>query len=152
WPIDLKSLISRAIVMLETSERYRNLKVQTTFPDVLKPVTASPIELEQAIINLAQNASQSTDGRVNLVISVSQTGSRTRIRVSDDGPGIHEDVLPHIFDLFYTTREASGGKGLGLATVRRIVEGHSGSITVDSIAGRGTKFTINLPTAPPETD
>jgi two-component system, NtrC family, sensor histidine kinase PilS len=70
-----------------------------------------------------------------------------RIVVEDDGPGISDDALAHIFDPFYTTR--SGGTGLGLAIVARIVRSHRGVITVQSRLGEGTRFAIWLPIEPP---
>ena len=65
------------------------------------------------------------------------------VRVSDDGQGIPQDKLLRIFDPFYTTR--SGGTGLGLANVDRIIRAHGGSISAESEAGRGATFTLTLP-------
>ena len=63
----------------------------------------------------------------------------------DDGAGIAPDMLPHIFEPFMTTKESGRGVGLGLAISRGIVERHNGRIEVESVLGRGTTFTITLP-------
>ena len=68
------------------------------------------------------------------------------LRFEDSGTGIPPDVLPRIFEPFYTTKER--GTGLGLATVHRIVESHGGAIEVASEPGRGTVFTVTLPLSP----
>jgi signal transduction histidine kinase len=70
------------------------------------------------------------------------------VRISDTGAGIPEEARERIFDLGFTTRGAAGGSGLGLALCRRIVEDHGGSIEVEGVAGRGTTFTVRIPTEP----
>jgi signal transduction histidine kinase len=75
----------------------------------------------------------------------SRPTDRCWIRVSDQGPGIPPDDLPHIFDPFFTTKPAGEGTGLGLAVAQAIVEEHGGWIAVQSEAGHGTAFTAFLP-------
>ena len=76
------------------------------------------------------------------------------IRVSDRGAGIPRDELRHIFDPFYRGRRAVEdqihGTGLGLSLVKRIVEAHEGTVTVDSEPGKGTEFVVRIPAAPPD--
>ncbi len=67
------------------------------------------------------------------------------IEVSDNGPGIPGNLLPHIFDPFVTTKVTGKGAGLGLSIVHRIVVAHSGDITVSSKEGEGTRFIIKIP-------
>ena len=73
------------------------------------------------------------------------------ITVRDDGTGIAPDILAHIFEPFLTTKESEHGVGLGLAIARGIVERHNGNIKVDSELGKGTTFTITLPTQTADT-
>ena len=82
-------------------------------------------------------------GRVE-VSAVSRADGH-EIVVADSGPGIGADVLPKIFDLFYTTKQE--GSGLGLPTVQRIVQTHGGKIAVESKVGTGTTFTLLFPTS-----
>ena len=74
-----------------------------------------------------------------------QTSETIDLTVSDDGPGIPPELLPRIFDPFFTTKDVGEGSGLGLSIVHGIIERHGGKITVDSVVGSGTTFTIHLP-------
>jgi signal transduction histidine kinase len=84
-------------------------------------------------------------GNLWIDIQLSKDASEIKIQVRDDGAGIAPDVLPQIFEPFLTTKESGHGVGLGLAISRGIVERHSGRIEVQSELGRGTTFTITLP-------
>ena len=81
-----------------------------------------------------------------LIINVSSSRGKGTIEVIDTGAGIDPTEMPHIFGVYYSTK--SGGSGLGLPTIRRIVREHGGTIRVDSELGKGTRFTIALPLAP----
>jgi signal transduction histidine kinase len=107
---------------------------------------------EQVIVNLLDNACQAmTDGKWEppavrerlITVCCEAAGPHVRISVGDTGPGIPSDVVPKIFEPLFTTK--SFGTGLGLPTVRKIVEMHGGTIDVESIVDRGTTFTIWLP-------
>jgi len=102
--------------------------------------------MKQAVLNLLTNARQSTPGGGAISVRTRCTGDRVKIEVSDTGAGIPADVLPRIFDPYFTTRES--GTGLGLPTVRRIVLEHGGEVDVDSRVGRGTRFTLTLAVPP----
>lgn len=105
--------------------------------------------MEQLIFNLMQNAvdAQPAGGKIDIKTVIPGSGA-LNIQVTDAGPGIPPDVLPHIFEPFYTTKSVEKGTGLGLAIAKRIAEDHGGSITASSQAGKGTTFTIILPTRP----
>lgn len=102
--------------------------------------------MKQAVLNLLKNAVQAMQGGGTLRVRTWSTGDRVRVEVSDTGCGIPPDVLPRIFDPYFTTREA--GTGLGLPTVRRIVAEHGGDIGVESRIGHGTTFVVTLPVPP----
>jgi two-component system, NtrC family, nitrogen regulation sensor histidine kinase GlnL len=100
--------------------------------------------LKQAFHNLIRNAAQAANGQgVRVTIRGRVEESHLSIELSDDGPGIPPDVLPHIFTPFFTTRP--GGSGLGLPLVQRTIVSHDGSVDVASQVGRGTSFQIRLP-------
>lgn len=115
----------------------------------LPPIAAERAKIVQIFVNLLINASQA-------IADAETTGHRVRIRsrreadelvieVSDDGPGIPDDVRARIFEPFYTTKPAEYGTGLGLAVCRDCVELHKGRIEVESELGRGTTFRVVLP-------
>jgi signal transduction histidine kinase len=102
----------------------------------------------QLVVNLLMNAVESgeqLDRPVVVRLRVRSSEGRGLVEVEDDGRGIPEDLLPHIYDPFFTTREESGGTGIGLALVRRIVDDHHGKLSVVTKVGEGTTFTVALP-------
>ncbi len=101
-----------------------------------------PEQFRQAILNLLHNAVQSMPdgGKIDLVTTGEQD---LRIDIIDEGEGIEQELMDRIFTPFFTTKQ--GGTGLGLATVRKIVEAHRGNIEVESTAGEGTKFRLCFP-------
>jgi signal transduction histidine kinase len=110
-------------------------------------IMGDPGRLKQVVLNLVQNAINAGASKVN--ISVVDSRDRVRLEVLDDGPGIPETAIPHLFDRFYRidgARSTRGnGSGLGLAIVRWIVHQHNGEVTVDSQVGEGTVFSVLLP-------
>jgi two-component system, OmpR family, sensor kinase len=107
-------------------------------------------KLKQVILNLFHNAVQHTDPETgNIVLSLKGSDQQAVLCVQDNGPGIQSEELPHVFDRFYridsSRTRKNGGAGLGLSITKSIVEAHGGTISVESIIGKGTKFTIYLP-------
>jgi signal transduction histidine kinase len=127
--------------------------VKKNFGDI-PPVTCSPSQLNQVFLNLVNNAAQAIEtGRGVITLTTRrQDASRVAVEVQDNGKGIPADVLPKIFDPFFTTKDVGKGTGLGLSIVYKIIQQHGGTISVDSAAGVGTKFTVVLPLTPPEPD
>lgn len=112
-------------------------------------VIGDPVQISRAITNIVQNAIQAlppSGGEVRLAVEAE--GACARLRVSDNGGGIPPENLERVFHAEFTTKRARGSMGLGLFIVRKIVEGHGGSIAVTSEVGRGTTMTILLPLAP----
>jgi signal transduction histidine kinase len=99
--------------------------------------------LKQVILNLFINAQQAMSDGGELMIRTNRQKEDAVIQISDTGRGISPDKLPNIFDIYYSSRPQ--GSGLGLPTAKKIVEAHNGTITVDSVPGKGTLFTIKLP-------
>ncbi|MDD5064324.1 MAG: ATP-binding protein [Phycisphaerae bacterium] len=99
--------------------------------------------LKQVILNLFINAQQAMNTGGELMIRTSRQKEKAVIQISDTGNGIAADKLPELFKPYCSFRPS--GTGLGLATAKRIVEAHNGTITVDSEPGKGTLFTIKLP-------
>jgi signal transduction histidine kinase len=99
--------------------------------------------IKQALLNLMLNGVQAMADGGEMILSARAEGESAIIDVIDTGTGIPADVLPRIFQAYYSTKR--GGTGIGLAMTQRIVQEHGGAITVRSDAGKGTDFTITLP-------
>jgi signal transduction histidine kinase len=147
--ISIVSLAAKALIAWQQST---NSARQVDF---VKPPPGEPLSLvnvdggkiEQAIINLLDNAHQHTVGDGPIGLSVEAAGHGTvRIAIKDNGPGIPDNLKQRVFEPFYTTRK--GGTGLGLSIVRHIVESHGGIIEVkNNEGGPGATFGIDLPLA-----
>jgi signal transduction histidine kinase len=115
----------------------------------LPPVLCYPDELNQVWTNLVHNALQAMDYRGTLTIGVTQVNQQAKISITDSGSGIPEEIKSKIFEPFFTTKPPGEGSGLGLDIVKKILEKHSGHITVASQPGR-TTFNVFLPIQPYE--
>lgn len=115
-------------------------------------IEGNETQLSQLLLNLILNAfhaMEETGGVLEMTAETEQ--ERVVLRVADSGTGIPEEVLPHIFEPFYTTKESGKGTGLGLAIVRQVVESHRGEMRVETSLGKGTTFILSFPTAEGET-
>jgi two-component system, cell cycle sensor histidine kinase and response regulator CckA len=137
-----------------------HIELSTSLADDLWPIVADVGKLEQVLVNLAVNARDAMPDGGTLAISTSNVGTaadsagadpeahqqrHVQLRVSDTGTGMTADVIEHAFDLFFTTKTAGRGTGLGLATVHTILAQADASIKISSQPGMGTTFTIMLP-------
>jgi len=105
-------------------------------------------QLRQCLINLVRNAADAVvaKGGGHVTLRTRSNGERVVIDVEDDGTGIAADVLPRLFDPFFSTKES--GSGLGLALTQQIVKDHGGDLDVESAVGRGTTFRVSVPAVP----
>src|SRR5207248_4246332 len=103
-------------------------------------------QLRQCLINLVRNAAEAVaaKGGGKVTVRTRRAGDRVAIEVEDEGTGIPADVLPRLFDPFFSTKE--GGSGIGLSLTQQIVKDHGGDLDVASTVGRGTTFTLTVPT------
>jgi PAS domain S-box-containing protein len=108
-------------------------------------VECHPNQLNQVFMNLIVNACQAMGDTGTLTLTTHAAGDEVEVRIADTGIGIPADKLPRIFDPGFTTKGALVGTGLGLSIVYQIVEGHGGTIFVESALGKGTEFKLKLP-------
>jgi two-component system NtrC family sensor kinase len=146
-PTDLHAVIDRCLLLVRHQLELGGVQLQLNLAQDLPRVPCDPAQMEQVFLALIMNAidAMPRGGNLWIDIQLSKDASEIKIQVRDDGAGIAPDVLPQIFEPFLTTKESGHGVGLGLAISRGIVERHSGRIEVQSELGRGTTFTITLP-------
>lgn len=146
---DINQTINNLLSLKAYELKVANIAVETELDMELPPAMLDEHQVEQALLNLINNAEQAIEeagqegGRV--VIGTRTIGGSLEITVSDNGPGIPEDNIIRIFDPFFTTKEVGKGTGLGLSICYGIVQEHGGDIHVQSQPGQGTAFTITLP-------
>ncbi len=101
--------------------------------------------LHQVVANLLTNAARYCRAGDRVTVTVTTAGTDAELRVSDTGPGIPAQDLPHVFDRLWRGRADSEGSGIGLAVVRELVEAHGGHVRVQSDGRSGSTFTVILP-------
>ncbi|MEJ2655851.1 MAG: ATP-binding protein [Desulfobacterales bacterium] len=146
-PHDINRALTRTLFLLESQTLFHNIDIVKEMVSSLPPVLSDIQQLYHLFMNIILNAAQAMEGKGMLTIkSFLLPGSdKVCIEISDTGPGISQENLPHIFEPFFTTKEEGKGTGLGLSLAYRIVQNHGGRIRAESIVGEGTTFSIELP-------
>jgi signal transduction histidine kinase len=145
--VDLHLLVTELLRFVEPENDRLGISVRSSLDPAGRMVVADPKYLRLALMNLVVNAQQAMgDGGGELFVETRTRDGLVDIRVTDTGPGIEEDKLTRIWQPFFSTK--TGGTGLGLPTTRRILEALGGDIQVFSEVGRGTRFTVSLPSVP----
>ena len=150
-PTDIVASVQRAVGQLAGRARAKGVALGFVPPDDTTLAWGDADRLHQVLINLLDNAVKFTPSGGRVVISVDRSGDQATCTVSDTGPGIATDQLPHLFERFYrgdhsrTRGKGESGAGLGLAIAKAIVEAHGGRIWVESEPGRGSAVTFTLP-------
>lgn len=148
---DLRECVREHLALLETS-RAANVQVLTELPSEAVPVFADRAQIGQAVANLVSNAiqaMQAAGGTLRVVVEQEPRAGVARLQVIDTGPGMDEETKRRAFDPFFTTKPFGEGTGLGLSIVHGVVREHGGEILVESAPGRGSVFTLSLPSADP---
>jgi two-component system, NtrC family, sensor kinase len=142
---DLNAVLRRSVELVRHQVEMATIQLQLDLDPQLPLVHCDPGQIEQAVLALVMNAlgAMPKGGSLRLASRFVPSANEVRLQVQDDGAGIAPEVLAHLFEPFFTTRE--GGHGLGLAISKSVVERHKGKIEVESQPGRGSVFTIVLP-------
>jgi signal transduction histidine kinase len=145
---DLRQVIGGVLTLASAEFSTRNVTLVSHFP--AKPLMAKIDAdlLKQAVLNVIQNGAQAMPDGGRLDVILEESYKAAILRIADQGPGIPEEILGKIFDLYFTTK--SGGSGIGLAMTYRILQLHHGSIDVESKVNRGTEFRLRIPLAATE--
>jgi signal transduction histidine kinase len=149
-PVDLVSVVNAALDAVRPGLEAKGIRIETEFQPGLKIIAGDADRLQQVVWNLLSNASKFTPPGGVVGVRVTLDNLYTTIVVSDTGPGIAPEFLPHVFERFRqadgSTTRTHGGLGLGLAIVRHLVELHGGLIGAENVtAGTGAIFTIRIP-------
>jgi signal transduction histidine kinase len=152
--VDVRGVLESSLRMASTEIRHRAQLIRNF--DEVAPVEVSESRLGQVFLNLIVNAAQaipegkSAANQITIGLRMSAEG-QVLVEIADTGAGIPPDVLPRIFNPFFTTKPSGIGTGLGLAICHRLVSAMGGDITVESEVGKGSLFRIALPPAAPQT-
>jgi signal transduction histidine kinase len=141
---DVHEGLDNTLVMLGHRLKKGNVRVTREYEEDLPHVCAHGSELNQVWTNLIDNAIDAVHGDGNVKIRTARENDRVLVEISDDGPGIPEEIRDRIFEPFLTTKEVGEGTGLGLDIVRRIIAAHGGEVAFDSKPGE-TRFVVRLP-------
>jgi signal transduction histidine kinase len=140
---DLNKQVQEVLEFFAPKAKESGIEVICYFDSQLPGVVLDRESFHGALINLALNAQQAMPQGGQLVVRTGPTATGVSLELIDTGCGMDVKTAAHVFDAFFSTKP--GGSGLGLPTTRKVVESHGGRISVQSEAGRGTKFTIELP-------
>jgi len=143
--VNINEIIREVLQFLENSMTYNRIKIELKLGDNLPPLTSDRLQLQQVLLNIINNAIDAIgrDGEISIITYL--VAGDIRIVIQDNGPGIDEEILPHIFEPFYTTKETGKGTGLGLSITYGLIKKLGGDITVRSKLDVGTAFTLTLP-------
>ena len=143
---NLNELVQEVATMMQDTAKEMNIQLTTKLAGNLPVVSFDPNQMKQVLINLVKNALEAIDGGGVITLTTNFHDAQVNLSVQDSGKGIDPEIIPDIFNPFFTTKKT--GTGLGLAVINKIVEDHQGTINVKSTKGQGTVFTIHLPCRP----
>ena len=139
--VEIGALVAATADFLSDDPAIKNIEVRVE--GSVPPVVADAELLRIVLVNLLVNGAHAMQGRGTIQVSLSSIADMCQIAFADEGPGIPLDMLEKIFTPFFTTK--ARGSGLGLPTVRRLIEAHQGTISIACPSGGGTIVTVQLP-------
>ena len=143
--INVNELLENVMLFFEKQMWESNIKIKINLDKKLPPVTASPNQLRQVILNIVANAKDAMPRGGTLTVETLSKDENIIIKLKDTGIGIPAEIRDKIFDAFFTTKHKVKGVGLGLSVCYGIIKDHGGDIRVKSKAGKGSTFSIILP-------
>jgi signal transduction histidine kinase len=151
-PVVVDALVKRLATVATPRLDGARVRLTTDVPHGLPPVLGDETDLELALLNLVTNGIDAMPLGGELSIRAERIDRGVRLTIRDTGEGIADDVLPRIFDPWFTTKDPGRGTGLGLSIARDVIARLGGTIAVQSQRGSGTSFTIDLPAAAEDGD
>jgi polar amino acid transport system substrate-binding protein len=147
--VDVNRVVEAATRLVHN--KIKRFRVEQSLEEALPALKGSLIQLEQVVVNTLINAAEAVEDRpeacIRIVTRLENGGRQVCLSISDNGPGMTDEVKDRLFDPFFTTKQRIGGTGLGMSITYGIIKEHGGSIEVDSLPGQGTTFQYILPVA-----
>jgi len=148
--VSLNKTIQHSLELLAYKARSLNITLVHIHKDKNISINTNPLWIHQILINIISNGIESFSGIIRekrrVVVKTWETKNACHISVSDNGCGMDEDTLSRIFNPFYTTKEDDSSCGIGLVSVKHLIQNEfSGSLSIDSTVGKGTTFNITIP-------
>ncbi|HOP07837.1 MAG TPA: PAS domain S-box protein [candidate division Zixibacteria bacterium] len=149
YAVIVRDIVTQTVCLIEKEFRSHSIEIITRLDD-MEPLILSPSKIQQLLLNLLINAAQAIGDEGVVTITLTQREDQMILRVADSGKGIPVSHLHRIFDPFFSTKGVWGedsaiGTGIGLSICRNIAREHNGDLTVESVIGVGTTFTLNIP-------
>ena len=144
--------VSDVVELVRHLGQYRHHRISFEGDQTLQ-AWVSPTEFKQVVLNLLTNSLDASDQGGEVRLRLSCDASHFRLMIEDDGCGMTEEVLAHLFEPFFTRRRDGRGTGLGLSITYRIVQDHGGTLVPESGGpGQGSRFTLTMPLLPVAAD
>jgi PAS domain S-box-containing protein len=144
-PLNVNEVIQRTVRLLGKQEAFQHVAVRERFQEDLPHVDGDMNQLQQVFLNLSLNACEAMPGGGTLTISTMADDGRVLVKLTDTGCGIKKENLQRILEPFFSTKPVGQGTGLGLSVSYGIVRQHGGTLEVESEEGKGSTFTVVLP-------
>jgi two-component system, NtrC family, sensor histidine kinase HydH len=144
--VEVPKIVNHVCELLRPEAAAREIELTTQIDPGLPSLSADPVRLTQALMNLVINAMQAVERQGRIEVSAAPVDQAILLKVSDNGPGIPQEKLASIFDPYFTTKEQ--GSGLGLWIAQQIATAHGGSIQVQNGPAGGAVFAMALPLQP----
>lgn len=144
----MNEILANVLELRAYEQKVNNICVTRNFARDLPEIMADYFQFQQVFLNIIINAEYfmlEAHGRGQLTITTEQNGDKVVISFADDGPGIPQENLYHLFAPFFTTKPVGRGTGLGLSICHGIVAGHGGKVYAESEPGKGATFFVELP-------
>lgn len=144
-PVELRSLVDSALALCRYQLDKANIEIKLDMDHAMPPVPLDEMKMGQVLVNLLLNARNAMPDGGRLTIRSLQDAGWCELSVTDTGIGITPEIMPKIFDPFFSTRLSGEGTGLGLSICKNIVEAHGGTIQAESVTGSGSCFLVRIP-------
>jgi len=146
-PLDLRDVVARVVAQRRDAMGFNGITLLEDLPADVPLVLGDAEQIEQVVLNLVVNAEQAVTAvpAPRIAISLTVHDARVRLTIADTGPGIPPDIVPRIFEPFFSTKAPNQSSGLGLSTSYSIVQSHGGRLIAESTPGSGATFVVELP-------